>query len=1255
MFSLMLWGTAVAAQGTGELPRLGDEFTISRYGREEGMPEVAVQAVGQSSDGFIWCLTQNHFLRFDGVGFQSHGGMDGEAIQKPYPMLFTGWLADEGGGAWVFGRRGAARRTAAGWHRLNGGEAWRPVIAMMPAKSGFHAVTAEGVWRVEDDHWQAGPKDVKPPRGMRVVCAVADERGGFLLGGNLGVHRFDGTEYVPVADAVATGGVVRIAMGKGSRWWACGGLGLLRGGEGEMLRIPTPFRGEQASAMMVDDGDVVWVGTRTGLFRLRDGAWSKLTSKEVATSLEVTSLHRDREKHVWVGTADGLLCLRPKWVEVLVSRPREGKQPVSSLAADGQGRLWAGSAAEGLMRVNEGDLSAVEISSLPEGIGVSSLAPAADGGLWIGTLGGGLMHRAPDGLARAFSESTGGQEQANEVCALWEDPRKLWVGTRRGLFTMKLPVDTAGSAFLKPVLMRTNTAQLAEFSNRVTALTSDGQGGVFAGYDDLWAVRHDPDPEKGGFGYGWGLVPNIRVFFRDSKGRLWAGTSHGLGLLAEESWIRAMHENGLFVEDSVKRGGLRHEWERQGKRMLWRRVTAANGLASEDIRQIVEDRGGRLWLGTRKGVQVFAREDLVAAAEGRTSLAEGRLIGLSEGMASEECTLNSSPGAIMDRHGNLHFATTDGVVRVDPARILTPERPPSIFIERVTAGANAIYDRAEVSPLARDTGTLRPNGEMIVASGSGDVAFEFASPSYDSPSRMQFRWRLDGLDADWSPPSPERSVVFPRLRQGSYVFRVMAGGQGAWREAATPFHFRIRPRWFERQGVQVLVGLSAAALVALGIRAWERRRTAKRTERLKRERALERERARISRDLHDEMGVGLTEIGLLGDLAALPDSEETADLAAEISQRARGLVGSLDEIVWAINPANDNSLSLGDYFSRYAQNLLQRAGIRCRLNVENNSLDAPIDAEGRHNLFLAFKETLNNVINHAAASEVHIRIAEDGAVLTVRVEDDGCGFANTTGEGSPDGLRGMRERLDSIGGGVRNPQHVGQRKRRHTHTARPTLMKKNIKVAIVEDEERFRKSLVRVLLASEELDCIAEYGTGTEAVAGLPVDKPDVVIMDLNLPDMSGAEVTSRIKDELPDLNVVVLTVYNDAEHIFKALRAGACGYLLKQATAAEIVAAVTEAHRGGAPMTSEIARKVLATFNELRPAKDSEDPLAPREKEILELVAAGYANKEIADQLALTTGTVCWYLNAIYRKLHVQSRVQAVMKYQKSHPPRRQ
>jgi DNA-binding NarL/FixJ family response regulator len=156
-------------------------------------------------------------------------------------------------------------------------------------------------------------------------------------------------------------------------------------------------------------------------------------------------------------------------------------------------------------------------------------------------------------------------------------------------------------------------------------------------------------------------------------------------------------------------------------------------------------------------------------------------------------------------------------------------------------------------------------------------------------------------------------------------------------------------------------------------------------------------------------------------------------------------------------------------------------------------------------------------------------------------------------------------------------------------------------------------------------------------------------MMDLNLPDSTGAEVTAQLKAQLPDLTIIVLTVYNDADSIFGALRAGASGYLLKQSTAQEILEAIDTARSGGAPMTNEIARKVIAAFREPAPEPDPGGALAPREREILDLVAQGYANKEIADQLSLSVGTVCWYLHEIYRKLHVQSRTQAVNKVRQS------
>jgi DNA-binding NarL/FixJ family response regulator len=207
-----------------------------------------------------------------------------------------------------------------------------------------------------------------------------------------------------------------------------------------------------------------------------------------------------------------------------------------------------------------------------------------------------------------------------------------------------------------------------------------------------------------------------------------------------------------------------------------------------------------------------------------------------------------------------------------------------------------------------------------------------------------------------------------------------------------------------------------------------------------------------------------------------------------------------------------------------------------------------------------------------------------------------------------------------------------------------------IKFAIVEDDVRFSKSLRRVVESNREYTCQVVYTNGKDALEGIPAQGPDLVIMDLNLPDMPGSEVTAQLKAMMPELSIIILTVYNDSENIFKALRAGASGYLLKQATAQEIFEAVAEVHRGGAPMTSEIARKVIAAFHETNAKPENGmETLSPREKEILDLLAKGYANKEIADKLGLTVGTTCWYLHSIYGKLHVQSRVQAVNKLRQS------
>src|SRR5688572_22051174 len=202
-----------------------------------------------------------------------------------------------------------------------------------------------------------------------------------------------------------------------------------------------------------------------------------------------------------------------------------------------------------------------------------------------------------------------------------------------------------------------------------------------------------------------------------------------------------------------------------------------------------------------------------------------------------------------------------------------------------------------------------------------------------------------------------------------------------------------------------------------------------------------------------------------------------------------------------------------------------------------------------------------------------------------------------------------------------------------------------IKVAIVEDDARWRTNLERLLRETEGMECVGIYRTGEDAVRDLPERRPQVVLMDINLPKMSGVECTRQLRALLPDILIIMLTVYDDSDRIFQALQMGANGYLLKRASADEILQAIQDVYRGGAPMSPYIARKVVQSFQHQSPSSRPDDVLSKRESEVLGYVARGYSDKEVAEALGLTTATIRSYLKTIYSKLHVHSRTQAITK----------
>ncbi len=209
----------------------------------------------------------------------------------------------------------------------------------------------------------------------------------------------------------------------------------------------------------------------------------------------------------------------------------------------------------------------------------------------------------------------------------------------------------------------------------------------------------------------------------------------------------------------------------------------------------------------------------------------------------------------------------------------------------------------------------------------------------------------------------------------------------------------------------------------------------------------------------------------------------------------------------------------------------------------------------------------------------------------------------------------------------------------------PTLKR----IALVEDQPDTRESLVQLLKTFTELKCVSICASGEEALKEIPAAQPDVVLMDIFLPRMSGIQCTAQLKELLPNARILILTASDDEEMVFPALEAGADGYLLKQTEPAKLRAALAELLHGGVPMTSSIARHVADYFRRRAKSRGEMVRLSPRETELLTLLAGGYSNKEIAAKLALTLETIQSYLKSVYRKMHVHSRAEAAAKYRSS------
>jgi signal transduction histidine kinase len=366
---------------------------------------------------------------------------------------------------------------------------------------------------------------------------------------------------------------------------------------------------------------------------------------------------------------------------------------------------------------------------------------------------------------------------------------------------------------------------------------------------------------------------------------------------------------------------------------------------------------------------------------------------------------------LKSQDGQLWFATIKGLASVDPAQFHFNTNTPSVMIEAVLLDGrreNAGGLRA-ISPT-----------EIIVPPGKEILEIQYTSINLDGPDHGHFRCWMENYENGWRDAHNRRVAVYPKLPPGHYIFHVSAcNDDGQWNPTGTTLNVIVQPPFWRTAWFLTLCALLMLGAIVGCVYYVSTQKLQRQLMEMKQHEALERERARISRDIHDQVGANLTQVALLGEMVEFDKDlpEEVEQHARQITQSARETSRALDEIVWTVNPSNDTLEGLVNYICKHAQEYLAVAELRYRLEVPPLP-EASITPEARHNVFLAAKEAVTNVVKHAKATEVWIRLTLEESAFVLEIEDNGKGPAGMEDKAKQtrNGLRNMRKRMEDIGG-----------------------------------------------------------------------------------------------------------------------------------------------------------------------------------------------------------------------------------------------
>ncbi len=934
--------------------RAMSQYIRDRWGREQGFPRGPVYAMTQTPDGYLWIGAEAGLIRFDGFSFRLIDSGSG-------PLSgVLGLASDDAGDLWV---------------RLVG-----PTLLRYRGGVFENAMSTLGM----------------PYSNVTVICRGND--GGLLVArlenGALSYHagKF---QTLAAATPLARSPVIAMAQTTdGDLWMGTRDAGLFRVRGDQVSAVSDGLPDSKVNCLLPAAEGKLWVGTDRGI-AVWDGA--RLTTPAMPDALRqprALAMAGDRDGNVWVGTnSRGLLRLNAQGVASLADAAGEPNEAVTALFEDREGSIWIGSAG-GIERLRD---SVFVTYSAAQGLPSDSNGPLyvdGEGRTWFAPIDGGLYWMRNGQIGRVTQAGL----DSDVVYSLDGRQDELWVGRQRGGLTrLRLGAGSFEAATY------TRAEGLAQ--NSVYAVHENRDGTVWAGTLS-GGVSSFHNGRFTTYTAANGLSSNtVAAILEGADGTMWFATPNGLSALSGNRWRVYKASDGLpsdnlncLLQDSAgviwigTAAGL--AFLKAGAAPVAPRVPDA---LQQQILGMAEDGNGSLWIATLDHVLQVQRDKLLAGELADDDVHE---YGLADGLQGVE-GVKRQPSVVTDGLGRIWFSMNRGLSVVNPGRLRGTAPPAIVHIQTLSADGSPVSLRGGVRVPAR----------------SQRVMFGFAGLSLSVPERVQFRYRLDGFDHDWSAPSTTREAIYTNLTPGAYRFRVIASNpDGVWNGAEEDVAFEVEPAlwqtwWFRLALVLALAG-AVAALYRLRLLQLTHRLNVRFEERLT-------ERTRIAQELHDTLLQGFLSASMQLHLVSdeVPEDSPARTQLNRVLQLMGQVIDEGRNALRGLRSPGAESLDLEQAFSRVSQDLPVDDEIEFRVIVEGRL--RALHPMLRDEVYRIGREAIVNAFRHSGAKNIEVEIEYAARRFRCLVRDNGRGIDPKVLQQGRDGhwgLPGMRERAERIGG-----------------------------------------------------------------------------------------------------------------------------------------------------------------------------------------------------------------------------------------------